>query len=125
MPTNTDRRLVPETRTVRALIADGWVLVDKAVIKMGKFSSDWAGFADVIGMRRNQNGFFGTEVILVQATDNTHYANRLDKVRKHPNTRKALECLVRVEIWAWYTNRDEPKIHVIKDSDLVADPATE
>ena len=98
-------------------------MVDKAVVKQGKFSSDWCGIIDVIGLRLRD--LASTEVILVQATDNTHFANRLAKVCRHPSTVEALRCLARVEIWAWYRDRDEPKIHVVQPSDLVADPATE
>lgn len=121
MSTNSDRHLHPETRTVRALEADDWV-ADKAVVKQGKFSSDYLGIIDVIGLRESCG--ISPEVILVQATDNTHFANRVKKVLASPQTRKALKTGAHVEIWAWYRDRDEPKIRVIEWDDLHDSPPT-
>lgn len=105
-PNNSNRKLLPETRTVRALMDDGFV-ADNAVIKRGHFSSDFLGFADVVAFRPGK-------LLLVQATTSAHVSERVKKVVAHPNTLAALEGGAEVEVWGWYRDRDEPRVVVIE-----------
>lgn len=104
-PNNTDRKLLPETRTVRALRAGGWVC-DNAVIKRGRFSGDYLGIIDVVAFRPG-------EVLLVQATSKPNVAARITKVIQHPNTPLALQAGARIEVWGWSKDKDEPRVEEI------------
>jgi len=99
-------RLHPETRTVRKLEADGWDLVGKVATRMGRFSVDLFGFADVIGLRDGG-------VILVQATSDDHVSHRVRKMESPElidRVRTACKIGVCVEVWGWYKHKEEPRI---------------
>ena len=101
-------KLHPETRTVRKLQADGWVLVGKVATRMGKFASDLFGFADVIGIRSVAG--HGIEVILVQATSASNVSARVKKLDALDSVGLAVGLGITVEVWGWYPEKDEPRV---------------
>lgn len=107
------RTLLPITRTVRALRRAGWAAEACETQIPGTLRKrDLFGFADVIAIKP------GEAVLLVQATDSTHVANRRTKTCGVPEAKLALDSGVRVEVWGWSKTADEPRVVALERSDF-------
>jgi len=93
---------LPITRSLAKMRADGW-LADYAERKMGVISSDWCGFADLVGIRH------GPRVLLVQATSWGHVADRVRKILRSEAASRAALMGASIVVWGWDPYKDEPR----------------
>ena len=102
------RKLLPNTLTLRHLLDSGWD-ADICERSAGRFKFDLFGFADVMA-------FKGGELLLVQATDFSHSANRTAKVLSNELALKWIHGFARrIEVWAWkYDSNRKPVLKVTK-----------
>ena len=105
--------LLPVTRSVRRLRELGWI-ADIAERKIGLFSKDWGGFADIVAITA-QDSVSGPMVLLVQATGWGNVADRKRKVLACPEAYECCYAGCRIEIWGWSKDKADPKIIVLDD----------
>tara|TARA_R110002126_G_scaffold291760_1_gene457017 strand:+ start:3657 stop:4064 length:408 start_codon:yes stop_codon:yes gene_type:complete len=110
-------RLLPETRSLRLLRAQGWV-ADMAEIRKGMFiKNDWGGFADLIAVR--MVGFLHSmrapEVLFVQATSRDNVRSRERKVLAAPDAYDCVWAGCSIQVWGWDKYREEPLVIDLSD----------
>ena len=110
-------KLLPATRSVRLLRAQGYV-ADMAERKIGLFSKDWGGFADIVAIRPGWSK--SPDVLLVQATGWGNVRSRERKVLASPDAYDCVWSGCRVQVWGWHKEKHEPKIFDLSDIDLYA-----
>ena len=107
-------KLKPITRTIRLLRAQGWVVADRVEERRGLISFDWGGFADVIAWRHP------SEWLCVQCTGNHggDVRRRIRKIDASPRARAMVYAGVRIEVWGWRRDKEDPRVVQVMPQDL-------
>jgi hypothetical protein len=72
------------------------MIADKAESKMGTFSKDWGGFADVVA------AVPGGPVHFIQCTSKSNMSSRRRKIMASVDAKRVVrECGCVVELWGW------------------------
>lgn len=97
------KKLLPETRTIRALEADGWTAEKVEQQIPGTFiKRDLFGFLDILAIR-------GQEILGVQATSLSNVSARIKKITDHVNLPVVRKANIAVQVWGW-GDADKPRI---------------
>ncbi len=111
----------PAERTVRHLVEQG-IIACRIDRRMGPIEVDWpgagVGFADILAVPPDGP-------LLIQVTSKSNHANRAAKVRESAHAvRTCLLRGLRVQVWSWAKDDDEPRIEHITLDSLARQPAT-
>jgi hypothetical protein len=89
------RKLLPETRTIRALQAAGYLAQKvEQQIHGTHIKRDLFGFLDVLAIR-------GDEILGVQATSLSHVSDRIKKIEDHENLPAVRKANISIQVWGW------------------------